>query len=572
MQGAGVIPGRNARRIFFLLFFLFLLLAGTVGAQVENHLSTSAREILLEGVNREMAGEWDSARILYQQYLTMKPEPFSACYAQYRWARSCAAGGFSEAAAEMLTAILTGPVQQPRLLEKAGTLLVRLAPFLPEGKFSTWADVLPREILQACRESRQQALCLSAVSLWNEAGSSDLSKVLSVLWKQDPDTLIKWRFYDDAGDPLIHRRLLKELGKQGPAWVLQSSAPPYLAAADEDNLVFFFPDRDTPLPGRKRYFSLHLEAGVQAEALAAVALDSLAARHLALVIPADAAGETYARVFRRELELRGDTLSRVVRYLPGVDDVSKQLQELRDFGLHEDFLDSLRLTLADTLRILDSPEQLSDLNVEDSTRILRTLTVVSPLPDSLGTADTLYYLLSLPKEPPFPQVVLDELFEHYRRTHPSKSCPVRYYDAVCFVLRGGDPRVYANQYAFYHFQAQLLGNEYWLDYNAYQEVGNLLKGMIATLPLQPGPAQQAFVDACYRELLHYPDLNEVLIWGLVKLMTEWRGEFADSVPGPGVVRGVSLNPGLKFRDGLNSSPRLCRFDGRSWRSLAKEAR
>jgi len=299
-----------------------------------------------------------------------------------------------------------------------------------------------------------------------------------------------------------------------------------------------------------------------------------------------------AREFSRVIESKGDTVLFSGYFFPGSDDIGKQLQELRQFGLELDFRDSLRWSYADTIPAMKYDMELLDWSNVDTLWVLDAFGLPTGdwyheqelcfPPDTAGLqavcrlfarTDTVFQVIPVDSIP-LPPEILPDLFDAYERSHPSKNSPVHSIDAIFFPLHSEDVRHMATQLAYYNFDAQLLGSEFWVDWSTRKEAGSLMKGMIAPLPFQPGDQVEQFITEFYDATYRYPALEQLIASATPPLMQGLAGR--ESLRNACDTTGVQLdssfvfNPGMRIAEGLNQTPRMGWFDGRSWNLIRKK--
>jgi hypothetical protein len=552
--------------------------------------------LLLRGHKAEETGNALSARADWIDFLDRYPFHPHTTYIHYRLGRSYAGLGNWQAATDHLLPILSSD-NSNLLSTKAATALCELYRRLTPEEGRQLLELLPANLDNRCRTEADAArgtLLILPLSGADEEQGRDLMRSIRIGQELTAVSGDKLRLLDNQSDPLVHARILGELAPDRDWTVFQTDTEAMLAPLQLlPRIHTICPDRSLPATEVLPTISLHLDPLLQARTLATWAWDTLGLRSFAILAPADTIGRSMAREFSRIVESKGDTVLFSGYFFPGSDDIGKQLQELRQFGLELDFRDSLRWSYADTIQAMKSDMELLDWSNSDTLRIMDAFglptgdwyheqELLFP-PDSAGLQavchvfarnDTVYQVTPADSLP-LPPEVLPYLFEAYERSHPSKNSPVHSIDAIFFPLNGEDVRHMATQVAYYHFDTQLLGSEFWVDWATRKEAGSLMKGMIAPLPFLPGEQVERFVTEFYNSTYRYPALEQLIASATPQLLTTLTGRealrAACDTTGVNLDSSFVFNPGMRLAEGLNQTPRLGWFDGRSWHLLGKQA-
>jgi hypothetical protein len=552
--------------------------------------------LLLKGHLAEEAGNTLTARADWIDFLDRYPFHPHTAYIHYRLGRSYASEGIWQAATDQLLPVLSAG-DDNLLSTKTETALCELYRRLTPGAGRQLLELLPEKLVSRCRLEADAArgnLLILPLSGADEEQGRDLMRSIRIGQGLQGDTVNSWRLLDNQSDPLVHARILGELAPDRDWTIFQTDAAAMLAPLQLLSRVHAVcPDRSLPATASLPTVSLHLDPLLQAQTMAAWAWDTLGLRSFAVIAPADTIGRSMAREFSQVIESRGDTILFSSYFFPGSDDIGKQLQELRQFGLELDFRDSLRWSYADTIPAFESDMALLDWSGIDTLWTLDAFGLptgdwyheqeLTFPPDSAGlqavchlfARGDIVFKVTPADSLPLPPEILPDLFDAYERSHPSKNSPVHSIDAIFFPLYSEDVRHMATQLAYYHFDAQLLGSEFWVDWSTRNEAGSLIKGMIAPLPFLPGEQVEQFVTEFYNATYRYPALEQLIASATPPLLQALAGR--KSLRNACDTTGVQLdssfvfNPGMRIVAGLNHSPRLGWFDGQNWQLIGKQA-
>ncbi|MBL7033099.1 MAG: hypothetical protein ISR91_03050, partial [Candidatus Delongbacteria bacterium] len=461
--------------------------------------------LLLRGHLAEAAEADADARADWLEFLDRYPFHPRTSYIHYRLGRNYAIGGSWQAGLDHLVPLLEG-TSDAALQERIKLAICELYQRLDPAAATQFTRRLPAELVDRCRAAaataRGNLLILPLTGATADQGK-DLARSIRIgqeLWGIEA----AYRTVDNRSDPLVHARILAELATDRDWTIFQTTTPEMLAPLHLlDRTHVICPDRSQPATPALHTISLQLDPQLQARTLAVLALDTLGMHAFALLAPADSLGRTLAREFSSIAAARGDTVLFTSYFFPGSDDIGKQLTEMRLFGLNLDFRDSLLWSFADTVVTDSAAARGLDWSRADTLWRLDTLGFRTsdwshsgdlhwpadtsgrrPVCRLFFQRDTLF-AVAPPDSLPLPLEIIPDLFSAYEKEHPSKSCPVRAFDAIFFALHQEDVSHMATQLAFYHFEALLLGNEFWVDWTTREEAGRLMRGMIAPLPFAP---------------------------------------------------------------------------------------
>ncbi len=196
---------------------------------------------------------------------------------------------------------------------------------------------------------------------------------------------------------------------------------------------------DDGLAGLNEYiFQLSPDYHTRGKATAQYALDSLGLKLFATVSPSDKQGKSLTDAFTKEVQERGGDVVAQLWYSDKPEDLNDQWQHLREIGfdLREQYeggidtskfvSDSLRQTLSDS-EFVELFQQKWDTYVED----------------------------------------ID-----------SSDITLKYIDGMYFPIKNSDIDYIANQFAYYNFDTQLLGNVEWYDQNKLEEYSTYLDSIL----------------------------------------------------------------------------------------------
>lgn len=196
---------------------------------------------------------------------------------------------------------------------------------------------------------------------------------------------------------------------------------------------------DNGLASLNQYvFQLSPDYETRGKATAQFAMDSLGLRLFATVSPADKQGKALTDAFTAEVERRGGDVVDQLWYTDKPEDLTDQWEHLRKIGfeLREKFEGGI-----------------------DSSSIVS---------DSLRATLT---------EPQFKEVFAQK-WKEYTEDIDSSKITLKYIDGMYFPIKNSDIDYIANQFAFYNFDTQVLGNVEWYDRDKLKEYSTYIDSML----------------------------------------------------------------------------------------------
>jgi len=279
--------------------------------------------------------------------------------------------------------------------------------------------------------------------------------------------------YDNKSDPINSVLIFKNVVQKHGVWAVigginQLDAAAIAATADKEKIPFLSTSCGvTGLGAIGDYaFQGRIDYNRIGESLAEyiVNTDSTGQR-FGILAPMSQEGQQIAAGFKKVLT---DDSSEVLvedYYYPGTDDFASYLKHFRKVGIWQMFADSLK----SQLEISGGLEFDGNLFLSRTEEIAIDSVLTDSLIDSLWIAEH----KRLQQEIEDSEIEIDSL-----------EIPVSIYDGFLLIIEEGKGKIeaLASQFARFNIQAQILGNESWMDSEALYRVRNYVEGIVFAQP------------------------------------------------------------------------------------------